>query len=189
MHLAKNPKNRMFLLSLLASCMGVLLNKLICLPFAFDICLTILPFVVIGRIFRQMDFFHNIYLKRNLIICFSVWGAGMAFFAATNSEIIDIANRNYSVYPLSFIVAVCGAVLFIYLCKFIGSAKTGLVFAFLGRNSLALMLIHAMDISVFSSLWNFSPNALSCLVCRITIDVILLKSWVSIKSRFYEISN
>lgn len=87
----------------------------------------------------------------------AVWGGLLyiTFPEPYRVTYLELASRNYPIYPLCFIIAILGTLMF---CKFgclidrIPVVNT--VLRFIGKNSLYLYMIHCLD-KMWDEFWDF----------------------------------
>lgn len=155
----------------LLSVIGVIIGKLQYLPFSFDVILAILPLLAFG------DYLKHINLRKHLIIytvvSFIIWLStfGVEFFI--KNSYLELALRNYTLYPLCFVTALSG-VLFVSCLSMIllRIHKLMIPFIFIGKNSMYFFWAHIVDY-ILNPLWSISSNPLIIVGLRLIVDTVL----------------
>ena len=181
-------KNKILLY--IASCIigiaGVILGQLQWLPFSIDIALAVFPFFCFGYYLKNHPIKKGSFPK--LFICFIVWIGTFGLTYFTRYTYLELAARTYTLFPLCYLTAAAGTLFIAYLsielCK-LGKITKPLIYV--GKNSLYLLCIHAID-RIFKVCWNFDSQW-TTMVVRIVLDLIvfvlfmllrkLIKQWIS----------
>lgn len=109
------------------------------LPWSFDISMYVLIYYLIGYMAHK---YHVLsYLKGKPLI----WaGLFIGWLAAVYLGSMDIFVRQYNIYPVAVIGAVCGSVLFYFvceaLCKLLGKATS--IFGYAGKSTAYILIVH-----------------------------------------------
>ena len=177
-----------YLLSIcvLGSVAGVTLGKIATTFMCFDIALAILPLLYFGYRLKSVDFSGKkaVLIIRDALICMMIWGALLyvTFPEYKKISYLELASRNYPIYPLCFIIAILGTVMFCKICCLmdkVPGANTAL--RFIGKNSLYLYMIHCLD-KIWDKLWTFDASLklqalMRCLTDLGAFVVLMLVMW------------
>jgi fucose 4-O-acetylase-like acetyltransferase len=121
---------------------GVLLSNYgYWLPFSADIGLASIPFMLVGYYMRKYSVLDKVrVLSLNFIVLALIWVLGICF------SNLEIAVRIYSNTYISFIAAVCGAILLLCICREIEvrGGRTRCL-CWYGRNSILILCIHHLE--------------------------------------------
>ena len=154
------------------SLMGVLLGtEQDYLPFSADIALSVLPFFLFGAAVKTKS--RETPSLRLLLLSAVLW-AVLLRLTVPNTSIrtyLELAGRRYPLFPLCYAAAAAGSLAF---CE-IGKAVSTLAFLskplqFLGRNSLDLLMVHALD-TIWSPWWSTPSHWVLSSLMRILIDL------------------
>lgn len=172
-------KKTIFFFSLLLSIFGVaLVNSNYWLPFSFDIALVIMPFLLVGSYLKSFDF--NKGLRRRLVLNLIMWGTTFVLIFYFTHNYLELASREYPLYPLSFICSLCGIFTLCYfsvLCESnFANSKIFLALTFIGRYSMVLFFIHAMEDFGLRFVWELTENHTINLLIRLSIDLTIF--WI-----------
>lgn len=196
LHLKLSEK-KLLISCLFFSVIGVIISKIQWLPLSFDIVLVIMPMFYIGYILKRFQVTYRPALK------FLVFGAGwfVTFYLCYKANVgcngypyMVYASRQYPSYPFCFIPAVLGTLMIIeisvLLCK-IRKLITPLLY--LGKHSLCMLTVHAIDTTWIKKLWFVSGNTYINMVCRIIVDigifaVVMLTSELWKKNKYQRIT-
>lgn len=174
LHLKLSEK-KLLISCLLFSITGVVISKIQWLPLSFDIVLVIMPIFYIGYIFKKIQVTYRPVLK------FLLFGAGWfvtlylcykANVGCSGYPYMVYASRQYPSYPFCFIPAILGTLMIIeisvLLCKI---RKVIIPLLYLGKHSLGMLIVHALDTTWIKKLWFISGNTYINIICRIFVDV------------------
>lgn len=146
----------------LFSLVGVIAGKFeFLMPLSLDVSMAILIFLFLGYKLKNFDFSKRP-LLRNIILLI-VWGATMVimWFSATGGTYMAISNRRYTLFPLCYICAVAGSLLFLqvifWIEKYLPKVMTKPI-SFLGRYTLYIVCIHGFGQFCFKYWFNISEN-------------------------------
>ena len=169
-------RNKLFLVCIILSILGVYLGYSVWLPFSLDISLAILPFMFAGTMINKNGFNEKairIFMLNFLLYC----GVYLIQYYFSH-DFLDLSKRDYNLYPLCFLLALFGILSFSAFCDYISKFKN-LYFIkyirFIGRNSLYLLCIHAIEAyildytyqSILTSYWYI--NAFFRMILDLTI--------------------
>lgn len=156
---------------------GIVIGKLQWLPLSFDISLAIQPFLFIGYNYKS---FHVESKPCSKFIFFSlVWFVLLCVIYFVTGSYLELAGRRYPLYPLCYIVAVLGTLVVVEFCVAVANWHMLRPIIFLGKNSLYMLCVHAMDY-LYIGAWKFTTNDFINAMCRVVIDVIVFIIWVLI---------
>lgn len=162
-------------LSLSLGIMGVLVGSRQPLPFAFDCALAIQPFLALGMLLREKK--RDKASFPNIVISLSCW-ALLAVLSVNvgKMEAMDVALRQYPLFPVCILIAATGSVAFCELAKLVAeihwikeSSRIFRGLLFLGKNSLWLMCIHYMD-GLWRPIYSHFENNLLTVTLRVLLD-------------------
>lgn len=165
---------------------GLLVPKYEAWPFCFDLSLSVLPYFVIGNVLRQKPaLFEKGKRTATLLASAAVFAVSFALvwhFSITKGENCDVVKRGYPLFPLCYVMAAAGALAVMTLCACWKNGNSMRAAAWLGTNTLLLLMIHNSDY-----LWDFvwSQNTRLAMVYRIAIDVLLLWLCLSVKNKLW----
>lgn len=163
------------LLSIIIGIAGVLIGQQLSLPLSFDCALAIQPFLMLGMMLRE---------KKKDKASLLVFGASLLVWILlmmlsihiVGIRALNIALRDYPLFPICIIVAVSGSVAFCEFSKYVSEIRwikeTSHVYRgllFLGRNSLWLMCIHYMD-GLWRPIYSHFDNDLLTVILRVVLD-------------------
>lgn len=167
------PKNQIIVYIVLAT-IGVVISKIIYLPFSLDIALTVLPFIWLG---------HEVATHGKNLLKFSVagvsgvlYGVGFIICLAMKKSYLELAARRYPLYPMCFIIAY-GAILFLFFIAKKLEEKYNHTYCvrflkFYGRNSLTLFIIHALDY-LWNNLYTINNNLGLEVLVKVSLDALI----------------
>lgn len=178
MHLHTSSKKWLFILSILVSTVGVWISKFLWLPFSFDIVLSIMFFMYIGsnvkkdRSFQRLNFWCGVFLSGWLITFFII-------FYFTKSY-LELAARQYPLFPLCYITAVLGT--FFLFCLSMKISDTCEYLCYFGKYSIYIFCIHALD-EYWSCLYNITNSEFLNCVLRVLIDLFIFELVMKIREK------
>lgn len=157
--------------SLLLAIAGIYFGHFRWLPFSFDVALGIQPFFVMGMWLKKIDL-----QKRPFLIFVTTALTWLLTFYITypnweTSSYLEVGLRKYSLFPISYISALCGTLsigLFNIALAKIKLAQSA--FTCLGKNSMYLLCIHIMD-QLWDFIWYREGNAFLSTGLRLGSDL------------------
>ncbi|EHI74911.1 Fucose 4-O-acetylase and related acetyltransferases [Streptococcus criceti] len=148
------------------------------LPLSFDLVLGVLPFLGLGHYLLRIDYSNK--SAARLLVCLLFWCFSFGISHILGFHYLELAIRQYSLFPLSYMTAVAGV---LSMCQFCFqaeqlSAKPYFDSVFkkvkvLGRYSLILLIIHALEDKAFRMVWEWSSHSWLNLIIRLTLDLII----------------
>ena len=162
-----------FPLCALFSIVGVTLGKSTTTFLAIDIAFAILPLFCFGYKLRNVNFENKkpLIIIRDALIAGAVWGGLLyvTFPDYRHVSYLELAPRNYPIYPLCFIIAIAGTVMFCKICCLIDKIPgLAIILRFIGKNSLYLYMIHCLDM-IWDKLWvDYSSQKIQVLMRCLT---------------------
>lgn len=107
-------------------------------PFAFDIALTILPFILFGYYLKNWDF--SKYKFYYMILTILAWITSSIIICPhlKGNVYLHIIRRNFPLYPLCFLTAVSGSLFLFYVCIIVSKFKFINIIALIGKHSIIL---------------------------------------------------
>lgn len=164
--------NKMVITCIILSVIGVLFGKIQWLPLSFDIVLAVLPFFVLGNQAKKNNFEKNAILK--FIISFVVWILLFVLTYRITSTYLELACRRYTLYPICYIIAVCGSIMVsefsVLLCRLKSISKP---LIYLGKNSLYMLCIHILDFNLWTWAYEITGNNYVNAMLRVLVDCIV----------------
>ena len=137
-------KKRLASVCIVLSVIGIILGKVQWLPFSFDLVLAVLIFLYFGT------FLVGIVDGRNhvkwIIISFVIWISSFIVIFKESGHYLELATREYPLYPLCIICALSGIVTLSVSCRYISRIRIiSIPLEYLGRISIWIYMTHAMD--------------------------------------------
>jgi len=163
--------NRRTLFAMLCLCSigGVLISHLMWLPLSLDITLVVMPFLFIGTCLKEIDIDKNIYIQGLAAVI--VWSISLYATWHLKHTYMELAVRRYPLFPLCFITAVAGTMTVAYLCRWMTQHVRCSAIIWLGRNSMIVYCVHAIDNELPWLYYRSGSNAIDTVI-RIAIDII-----------------
>ena len=150
------------ILSGILALIGVILGKLeYVMPLSLDVSIAVVIFLFIGYKLKNFDFGKKP-LVRNIVLLI-VWVATMAIMwhSTANGAYMAIGNRRYTLFPICYICAFAGSMLFLqviyWIEKYLPKVMTQ-PFSFLGQYTLYMVCIHGFDQFTFKYWFKVSEN-------------------------------
>lgn len=180
---AKVTRFRLLFLLVLAFC-GMYIGRYVWLPQSLDLVLVSLPFLEAGSLYRRAEERSPKALPALGCLCFCVW----AYATYHRSISLEMAIRYFPFSMICLLVAAAGS---IWVIQFVQATENFSWFmkplAFLGRHSLALMCVHALDDN-FCQVWDLAMRtgsqsmvlAALSLILRIVCDILILLIWLAL---------
>lgn len=156
---------------------GFFIGRIQALPFSFDITLVCLPFFYFGYYLKDCRIDDS--LRKTTVIALLLWMASAALSCFLANDVkrfyIDLATRRYPLFPLFYVSAMSGALFFCNCCKYLTDRFPGPLkpLLFIGKNSLCLFCIHAID-SLYKPLYRLTDYNFCNFLIRISLDLLLL---------------
>lgn len=173
----------------LFSIVGVILGThRIFLPFSFDIALAVLPFFAFGVVLKPKS--DQTMTKKQLILCFAVW---LLLFRLTTPHLsnwtyMELAQRRYPLYPLCFLGAAAGSLVFCEASKAVCRlGKIVMPVLYIGKNSLYLLMIHHLD-TMWRPIWWMEGHQFVSTFLRITVDLFVFLLLMLLKKTIHPLS-
>lgn len=165
--------------------MGVLLGKHVAFPFSLDYALAIQPFFLFGiRYNKRKNTPFSV--KRLMIGISGCWPLGACITFCCPGDSLDIAYRQYPLFPICILMS-CFALLAVSeICKWIVmSSETYCRYivksiSFIGEHSFVLFGVHHMD-GMWKKIYLYFDNNLVRIIIRLGIDIgvmlLLIAGW------------
>ena len=148
---------------------GVVLGNRKWLPGSFDITLAVLCFLWFGNCIKSVHFQKHLYPF--VVVTAAIWGGTLMVSLFVRGTYLELAARKFPLFPLCYITAVAGSLFVIGIGIILDTHKIlSDPFAWLGRNSMRIYCVHAMDY-LLSKFWNISDNGFLNGIVRILLDV------------------
>jgi fucose 4-O-acetylase-like acetyltransferase len=170
LQLKLNKKPFIFVICLL-SIVGVIISRLQHLPLSFDVVLAILPFLAFGNVLKHINLRKHLLIYSIISFCIWLITFGMEFLI--KNSYLELALRNYPLYPLCYVTAVSG-ILFVSCISVacLKMHKMMIPLIYIGKNSMYFFWAHIMDY-VFQPIWSISSHPLIIVGLRLIIDTVL----------------
>jgi len=138
------------------SLIGVRLCDIQWLPFSGDISLAVLVFFLVGYYLKPLDISKHSISRAG--VAFLLWILSLAVVFWFSRHYLELATREYPLFPLPFICAIAGVRFVSYIAYYLSKIPViSSVLLFLGRNTMIIYCVHAAD-GVLRSLWYVSEN-------------------------------
>lgn len=155
-------------------------NEGLRLPWHIETALSILVWFLLGIRVREYisshkDKIKNLLEKQTVLpYVLILAGGGISFL---NIRTVGIRNDHYGIIPIYYLSALLGLTGFVLLSRFIKENK---ILEYIGKNSLAILVIHKFPILVFQEMIPLTkrllnqPNTISGFFCGLSVLVISL---------------
>ena len=165
-------------LSFVLFTVGGICGKYFYLPLSFDISLCALPMILLGAYLisdREPSLFY--------IVGGLIWLLCFVLYRLFGFASMDMADRNYPLFPVSFIGACGASICFIYVCYLTNRIRIfSRCFGFIGRNSLLLLIAHAIDFYL-PNIWQITEHSYLNVLVRVLEDFVLFLALYCMKKR------
>ncbi len=176
LHLLFGRRRVFFLLTVtILSFSGVLISKFLWPPLSLDLSLSVLLFICSGYLIRSgTRSFINFSTRAMLFSLILLGGSWCCLFLAFfRLDYLELAVRNYPLFPLCYLVAILGS------CSVFAFSKIFLVtnfpgnsiLKFIGFHSMALLIIHQIDFSFIQILYHLTDSTLIRCIVRLIVDL------------------
>lgn len=169
--------NRLLYLSIIVSILGVFIGKIQKLPLSFDVALAIFFFFWLGKNFDKFQIEKNTYKK--LFLSLTVWIALLAVTYLYAHSYLELATREYTFFPLCYIIAIAGTIMIstlsVLLCRTKSLSKPIL---YVGKNSLYLLCIHKIDFLWMNWCQGMNQYIRAMLAAVVDLFVFVLVKWI-----------
>ena len=179
------PKNHLLFICCLLAVVGIAIGLQTHLPFSFDIVLAIQPFFWFGQLIKT-NYFHNTSIK-SLFLPVGVWVVSLALTFPSPSVLsyFELGVRRYPLLPICYFGAIAGTVTLgkasILLTK--NAPVLSKPFCFLGKSSMYILIIHALDY-YWKSLWMVEGRELVSAGRRLLLDLLVFALYTGIRELF-----
>ena len=147
---------------------GVLIGERKPLLLSFDIAMSVMLFFYFG------DRLKRTVLRKSTAACitaFALWLSTFLLIYYGSHDYLELAARRYPVFPICYFTAVSGTMFIIYLCRLAEDLSWIRPVIYIGRYSLYLYGVHAMDY-LYKFAWNRTNNGLINGMIRVCLDYI-----------------
>jgi len=174
-HLKIKDDAIVFVLTCITGILGIILGQVQWLPFSMDIAFAIQPFLFWGHVIKKKSIIVTKKPVKKVLLWAVVW---IALYVIITPDYqvrtyLELACRRYSLFPISYICAIAGT-MFIgevsVLCSKLRKLFSPIIF--LGKNSLYMFCIHAMD-SWIRGWWYVDGNQFVSAIRRCISDLII----------------
>lgn len=170
-HLKFGDSKKLIFITTAFSVGGVILGKIQWLPFDLDIAFSIMPFMWIGNFMKKNNIKEKAILKfliSVLVFCVLL----IAEFLICNTY-LEIACRRYTIFPISFAIAVAGFFAVSCFSQILEKTKIFKWLDFLGRNSFLIFAVHSIDY-FYKAAWNLTESNIINGFVRCVEDVVFM---------------
>ena len=147
---------------------GVLIGKIQFLPISLDIAFAVLVFYALGDLYKKNN--GRIYLE--LVVSFLIWITLFLFIYFFYNDYLELTYRRYPVFPLCFIVSIAGSLFVVGLSKLIENTFLLGPLTWLGKKSIFLFAVHAMDY-LYDYIWMRTTNDYLNGIIRVIFDIVV----------------
>lgn len=170
-HLNIKNKANLLIVSCLIGLLGISFGKTQWMPFSLDIAFAIVPLLFFGLCLQGYTVNGN-YKRISIYLVIWLFTLYMTFPDYNKWTYLELACRRYTLFPICYISAAAG-IMFIaelsFICNKIKLISS--IFKFIGKNSLYLLCIHAID-----QWWKilFTSNGqFKTILKRVVVDLII----------------
>ena len=164
---SKNNKIQFFVCVLL-NIMGVLISKILYLPFSFDVVLVTQIYLFIGKYIKENQLFDKKINIFQFIVLLLIWGVGIVIGE------FNYVGRSYPYYPISIITSLVASYTFIIICKWISEnnifTNISKIIGFYGKNSLYILCVHRIEKDFIN--YNFFINTSTKIIDYLLIFIV-----------------
>ena len=148
---------------------GVAMGNRKWLPGSFDVTFAVLFFLWFGNCLKDIHF--KRYLYRFIILALAIWGVTLLISLLGKGTYLELAARNYPLFPLCHITAAAGSLFTVGIGILLDANKTlSVLLAWLGRHSMTIYCVHAMDY-LWTKLWDITGDGFMNGSVRILSDI------------------
>ena len=155
------------------SILGICIGQYQPLPFCLDIAFTLLPFFYVGSLLKEHPLKQN--TGSSIVLWFVIWAISfwLTFPTLKQWTYLELAVRRYPIYPVCYIAAIAGTLLWCYIGKTLEKVKIiKSIFSFIGRNSLYILLIHCLDyMPILQNIWFIEGRQTLSTLIRISLNL------------------
>lgn len=172
-HLNIKDNKKLLIFSITTGLIGVLWGQVQEAPFSIDIALAIQPFFYAGYFIKNS--LDNQFTYKKVFFYLIVWLSTLylTFPEHYSRSYLELAARRYSLFPISYISAIAGTMFVFGICYYLSKLSIfRKSFGYIGKNSLYLLCIHALD-EIYMSLWLLNNHQFFTSFKRIAIDLLL----------------
>lgn len=169
----RNEIKLMVVIALITSAGMLLGNYGIWLPFSLDIALVVVCFMAIGDAVKRRisTLFHQAII---VVLMVFGWGLTLGLEFLLMHKQFNLAYRQYPLYWISIVTAVCGAYLLGYIAFSIENYLPAIknILARIGKNTLLILIVHNFDSKFIPAMINDLPQFLSISLI-VGIDILI----------------
>lgn len=177
----KISKRLVMIICIFLSFIGAIISKYIWLPFSFDIVLAIMLYLYIGA---------NVCINKNTdnrvfkcTMAFIIWVFTLLIEFYFTQNYLELASREYVLFPLCHITAIAGT---LFICGISNVLeKKNSILCYLGRHSLYIFCIHALD-KLWKPLYNMTCSDVANCMFRLMIDLLIFVMIIWLKKQVDE---
>ena len=136
-----NDSTKSFLLSCVLCLIGVMISRMLILPYQIDNGLVLTVFICFGYCVKQKDLL-NLKISWGISLLMLVVGLGVSYLIGCQSY----ASRVYPLFPTTIILSMLMCFVILKLCKdFYSDNYITNYFRWIGRNSMKILAIHTVE--------------------------------------------
>lgn len=160
LHLVLKKDSYLFIVVCILTLIGVALGFVpIKFPFTLDMTMSSLVFFYFGYKLKSFDFEKNQFRRFMFFLAIWVITLLLTFPDFHNPTYYEVWYRRYPLFPICIFCAISGTMVYLYLVKwFCKIPYLYKPFAFLGRWTLIMVLVHSLDQAYFGYWFNFFPE-------------------------------
>lgn len=159
--------------------LGIYISYWQWLPLSMDLSFAVLLFLYFGYYLKNIDM--NKYCLKCGGICFVLWIISLFLTIYIEHDYLELATRRYPLFPLSYFTAMVGTMFVAYLSVgILKYEKLAVLLIYIGKNSLWLYCVHAMDYT-YIFVWDITHNNFINSAIRIVADIFLCVLVLKIK--------
>lgn len=165
--------------------LGVWMGQVCWLPFSFDIVLACTVFFYFGRWLKEKNLYRRTNLVTMCVMGIASFG-GMLIEYTIAHNYLELATREYPLFPLCYLIAFIIVVGLLPVCKVIRRwGYISKMLTYVGRNSYILFCVHCLDF-LWRFLWDIGDSGINMyisVVIRVGLDMLLFYMFIKIRHR------
>ena len=171
------------ILSAIICTIGIFFGNTQWLPFSLDIALAIMPFFYCGYKLKKVDVKH--WALKKLFIWSIVWISTLyiTFPDYNNWTYLELAMRRYNLFPICYLTAVAGTMMVIEFSVLMCNKLNKIVkpIMYVGKNSLYLLCIHAMEYNWYK-IWYIENHQFYSAIKRTIVDLLIFIVFMCVRN-------
>lgn len=151
---------------------GYVVGRVAILPLDIDIAMVMTIFIMSGFLYKKFiaDKFKGLMVALSALF---LWGITFFTIYFLKGHYLGISARSYPVFPISLLTALAATLFIIEIGKKVCKIKCIKIVNLIGKYSMILFLIHALD-KYWSVLYNLTQNNYVNGLLRVFVDLIVL---------------